>query len=155
MSIDPNLTHRGIANPQSHVVAILNHFGLQRNVVVSAGYSMDKSLSNDGFSFSGEVGDYDPYLKFDAEEACEDTLSNLALTSPRRFDFAVIDGNHNAEYLRRETALMHDLLAPNGVLIVEDVSDAWADIKAEYAGLGSKGWKPAGADGRVGILQAG
>jgi hypothetical protein len=44
-------------------------------------------------------------------------------------------------------------LTPNGVLLLDDVSEAWADIKAEYASLASAGWKPLGADGRVGALQ--
>jgi predicted O-methyltransferase YrrM len=115
---------------------------------------MDKSLSNDGVEFSGESGEYDPYTKFATEQACEATLSNLALTSPGRFDFAVIDGNHDAAYLRRETAIMRELLRPGGVLILDDVSDAWADIKAEYAAMESAAWRTVGADGRVGVLQA-
>jgi hypothetical protein len=44
-------------------------------------------------------------------------------------------------------------LAPNGALLLDDVSEAWTDIKAEYSTLASKGWKPLGADGRVGVLQ--
>jgi hypothetical protein len=50
VSIDPNLTHRGIESPQNHVVAILNHFALQQNAMICVGYSGGKSISNDGFA---------------------------------------------------------------------------------------------------------
>jgi hypothetical protein len=154
MSIDPNLTHRGIERPQEHVIALLNHFGLQKNAIVSVGYSTHKSLSNDGFAFVGENGsEYDPYAKFEAEQACEDTLANLALLSRGRFDFAVVDGNHEGSHLRREAGLVGPLLKPGGILILDDVSDAWADIKDEYDGLSKNGWQAVGADGRVGLLQ--
>jgi hypothetical protein len=95
VSIDPDLTHRGIEHPQKHVIALLNHFGLQRNAMVCVGYSLNKSLSNDGVAFIGENGvEYDPYSRFNAEQSCEDILSDLYTLSPGRFDFAVVDGNH-------------------------------------------------------------
>ena len=61
VSIDPELTHRGIEHPQKHVIAILNHFGLQGNAMICVGYSTSKSISNDGTAFMGENGsEYDP-----------------------------------------------------------------------------------------------
>ncbi len=47
------------------------------------------------------------------------------------------------------------LLKPEGILILDDVSDAWTEIKAEYDGLQSNGWRAVAADGRVGLLQSG
>lgn len=156
VSIDPDLTHRGIENPQKHVIAILNHFGLQGNTVICVGYSTSKSLSNDGTPFLGDNGvEYDPYARFQSEQSCEDTLSNLCLTSQGKFDFAVVDGNHEGSYLRRETAIVRRLLKPEGILILDDVSDTWTEIKAEYDGLLSNGWRAIAADGRVGVLQSG
>ena len=156
VSIDPNLICRGIDSPQKHVVAILNHFGLQRNAIICVGYSSSKSISNDGTSFLAENGvEYDPYAGFQSEQSCEDTLSNLCLTSQGKFDFAVVDGNHEGSYLRRETAIVRRLLRPEGILILDDVSDAWTEIKAEYDGLLSNGWRAVAADGRVGVLQSG
>jgi hypothetical protein len=32
---------------------------------------------------------------------------------------------------------------------------AWTEIKAEYDGLLSNGWRAVAADGRVGVLQSG
>jgi hypothetical protein len=156
VSIDPDLTHRGIEHPQKQVIAILNHFGLQGNAVICVGYSTSKSLSNDGTPFLGDNGvEYDPYARFQSEQSCEDTLSNLCLTSQGKFDFAVVDGNHEGSYLRRETAIVRRLLKPEGILILDDVSDAWTEIKAEYNGMLSNGWRAVAADGRAGVLQSG
>jgi hypothetical protein len=156
ISIDPNIQHQGVENPQNHVMAILNQFGLQKNTVICAGYSMKKTVSNDGLVFVGQDGsEYDPYSKFESEHSCEDVLSNLSLLSEGRFDFAVVDGNHEGDHLSRETLTVRRLLRPDGLLILDDVSDSWADIKAEYAALGASGWRVIGADGRVGILQRG
>ena len=154
VSIDPNLVHRGIDNPQKHVIALLNHFGLQRNAVICVGYSGNKSLSNDGVAFIGETGaEYDPFLAFDREQSCENAMTNLCAISQGRFEFAVLDGNHERSYLQRETATVRRLLKPEGVIILDDVSDSWADIKAEFDDLQSKGWCAVAADGRVGVLQ--
>ena len=154
-SIDPDITHRGIAHPQQHVIASLNHFGLQRNALISVGYSAGKSISNDSECFVGEDGEYDPYTKFDSEQACEGTLANLGILSSGRFDFAVIDGNHEGHHLWREAELLGPPLKPGGLLILDDVSDAWAEIKAEFDHLQKIGRNAVGADGRVGILRRG
>jgi Methyltransferase domain len=154
ISIDPNLTHRGIENTQNHVVAILNQFGLQRNTLICVGYSMNKSISNDGVAFVGEDGtEYDPYARHNGEQSCEKALSNLCLFSRGRFDFAVVDGNHEGKYVHREAELVRTLLKPEGVLILDDVSEAWEEIKEEYDNLRSEHWRAVGADGRVGLLQ--
>jgi hypothetical protein len=156
VSIDPNLTHQGIEYPQKHAIAVLNHFGLQRNAIVCVGYSINKTLSNDGIAFVGQNGvEYDPYSGFQTEQSCEDTLSNLCAFSEGKFDFAVVDGNHEGSHLRREAALLRRLLRPGGILILDDVSEAWTEIKAEFDDLRSKGWRAVAADGRVGLLQSG
>ncbi len=132
----------------------MNHFNLQSNVIICTGYSGQKSVSNDGLSFISEDGsEYDSLAQFSDEQSCQNTLNNLALLYESRFDFAVMDGNHEAEYLRSEVDVARRLLTPNGALLLDDVSEAWTDIKAEYSSLASRGWKPLGADGRVGVLQ--
>jgi hypothetical protein len=154
VSIDPNLIHRGIENPQNRVISILNHFGLQRNAMIFVGYSGGKSISNDGVTFIGEAGEeYDPFSSFSGELSCEDVLRNLITVSEGRFDFAMLDGNHERSYLQAEIAKVRRLLKPNGLLVLDDVSEAWADIKKEYEELHSQGWRALGADGRVGVLQ--
>ena len=81
-------------------------------------------------------------------------LRNLITFSEGRFDFVMLDGNHERNYLQTEIAKVRRLLKPGGVLVLDDVSEAWADIKKEYEELGSQGWRAVGADGRVGILQS-
>ena len=54
-----------------------------------------------------------------------------------------------------KTAVVWRLLKPNGILILDDVNEAWAEIKAEFDNLSSKGWRLVAADGRVGVLQSG
>jgi hypothetical protein len=139
VSIDPNLTHQGIEYTQKHVIAILNYFGLQKNAIICVGYSINKTLSNEGITFFAENGvEYDPYSRFQTEQSCEDTLSNLCAFSHGRFDFAVVDGNHEGSHLRRETALLRRLLRPEGILILDDVSDAWAEIKGSTTTFSQK-----------------
>lgn len=121
--------------------------------MINVGYSAGKCISNDGEWFVGENGEYNPYEKFEEEQACEGTLANLGILSPARFDFAVIDGNHEGTHLRREVELISPLLKPRGILILDDVSEGWAEIKEEYTSLQTLGWSAVGADGRVGILQ--
>lgn len=154
VSIDPNLPHRGIENPQNRVASILNHFGLQRNAMILAGFSGQKSISNDGVTFIGEAGEeYDPFSSFSEELSCEEVLRNLITISEGRFDFAMLDGNHDRSYLQVEIAKVRRLLKPNGLLVLDDVSEAWEDIKKEYEELHAQGWRALGADGRVGVLQ--
>ena len=148
--------NQGIEYTQKHVIAILNHFGLQKNAIICVGYSTNKTVSNDGVAFTDQNGiEYDPYSGFQSEQSCENTLPNLCAISEGKFDFAVVDGNHEGSHLRRETAIVRRLLKPEGILILDDVSDAWTEIKAEYDNLRTKGWRAVAADGRVGVLQAG
>lgn len=154
VSIDPNLSHRGIRHPQDHAIALANYFGLQRNLVVCAGYSGAKSVSNDGKTFDDEAGkSYDPFASFDVELSCEQQLLNLSRISAGRFDFAVLDGNHEADYLVHEVDIVANLLKPGGILILDDVSVHWDGIQKQFVDLQSKGWRSLGADGQVGILQ--
>ena len=123
--------------------------------MILVGYSGLKSISNDGVTFIDDTGlEYDPVSSFSSELSCEDVLRNLITFSEGRFDFVMLDGNHERSYLQTEIAKVRRLLKPGGVLVLDDVSEAWADIKKEYEELGSKGWRALGADGRVGILQS-
>jgi hypothetical protein len=75
------------------------------------------------------------------------------MLSPRRFDFAVMDGNRDATYLRKETEIVRSILRLGSVLILDDVDDNEAGIKAEYLALGSRGWRPIDADGASGSFR--
>jgi hypothetical protein len=149
VSIDPDLPHRNIKNTQRHAIGLLNFFNLQRNVVWVTGYSLEKSISNDGIVFD----EYDPEERFGAELSCEAQLSALRWLAPERFDFAVIDGNHDADYLRREIESMNVLLKPGAILVLDDVSWQWPELQSVFNALDTTCYQKIGTDGRVGVLQ--
>jgi predicted O-methyltransferase YrrM len=150
VSIDPNLPHRGIQRPAEAVIRLLNRYGLQRNSVVLTGYSLAKSISNDGTIFDGQ---YDPFEQYNAEASCERQLDCLARLGATSFDVAVVDGNHETEYLRQEVAAVRRLLRPGGLLVIDDVCASWSNIQKVYTSLRNGDMKEVAADGRVGILQ--
>ena len=82
VSIDPNLICMGILDPQKHVIALLNYFGLQKNVMITVGYSGEKSISNDGYAFIDNKGEeYDPFAGYVKEQSCEFILASYCLIS--------------------------------------------------------------------------
>jgi hypothetical protein len=148
VSIDPNLTHRGISNPMQMVINCLNHFGLQDNAMILTGYSLEKSVSNDGVAITA---DYDPQAAFGTEMSCENQLPALARLMAGQFDFAVIDGNHEGSYLGREVGFVHALLKPAGVLVMDDVD--WSELGVVYTTLDPEQFEQLGTDGRVGLAR--
>lgn len=149
VSIDPNLTHRGIANPQGHVSALVSACGLQSNVLIIAGYSGRKSISNDGTVFDG----YDPAKEFINESACEETVRNLVQLAPKSFDLVFLDGNHEAAYLLNELKQLLPLMRNGCFVVLDDVDAAWVEIRNVFENIGELGLDPIGTDGRVGIAR--
>lgn len=147
VSIDPNLTHRGIEHPQDHVLALLSRFRLQRNSLVISGYSKTKSISNDGVTFSG----YDPAASFEDEAACENCLLSLAALGVGKFHMALVDGNHEGDYVSRELTALAPLLEEGAVLVMDDVNSAWDEIASIFSSLGDYGFEAKATDGRVGL----
>jgi hypothetical protein len=147
VSVDPNTPHRGVVNPLQQVISLLNLFELQRNVLVLTGYSLEKSISNDGLTFAA----YDPVREFTHEVSCEQQLTALTRLVRSPFDFCVIDGNHDPAYLSREIRCVDAILKPGGLLILDDVHWRFPEIEDTY-----RKWRAVyatvGADGRVGIL---
>ena len=148
VSIDPNLTHRGIPRTMETVLALLTNFGLEDRVAILTGYSLEKSLSNQGEILAG----YDPVARFSTERACTHQLRLLAELAPARFDLCLMDGNHDAEYLRRELDQVHALLRPGGLLVLDDVSSGWPEIEAAFREIAEDRFQKLGADGRIGVL---
>ncbi len=150
VSVDPDISHRGVAHPQRAVCDLLARFGLGERHLLICGYSLDKCVSNDGVVFNG----YDPAAAWKAEAAPENVLPGL-VAGGQRFDAALIDGNHDAAYLRRELVEITRLLTPDGVLVLDDVDDNWDRIRRLFHEIGAGDWpyEPVLADGRVGILR--
>jgi hypothetical protein len=149
MAVDPNVPHREIISPQNHVLALLSHFGLQRNTLVIVGYSGRKAVSNDGVIY----GAYDPSQNFSRENACENVLANITVLVGTRIDVAILDGNHDAVYLRRELDELAGALRPGGLVVLDDVDTAWDELRQVYRSLPSRKWDDLGTDGRVGVLR--
>jgi hypothetical protein len=149
IGVDPNLTHRGVADPQSHVAALLTACKLQRNVMLVAGYSSRKSISNDGVVFDG----YDPVLQISSEFGCEDCIASLAELAPRQFDLVLMDGNHEAKYLQDELIMARRILRPGGLVVLDDVDIWWKELKAVFSRIGDLGFRAIGENGRIGIAR--
>jgi hypothetical protein len=150
VSIDPNIRHVGIQNTQTYTLALLTRFGLQHNSLLICGYSLEKVPGNDGI----KSADYEPLTAF--EVACENTLTSLDRLGAR-FSVVVMDGHHDASYLRRELRLVQAMLEEGGLLFLDDVSAVWKGIRELFKELGEddSAWalEQIGYDGRVGALR--
>ena len=149
VSIDPNIPHLGVDKPAAEALALLEHFGLQGHTLMLTGYTLEKNLSNHGFIYAG----YDPLKRYDEEVSCEHQLEGLALWSRNAFHFCVIDGNHDAAYLRREVEWIDQLLHPGGLLILDDVTEVWEEIRRVHATMDRTRYLDLGSDGRVAVLK--
>jgi hypothetical protein len=149
VSVDPNIPHRGVHNPQSYVVQLLSRFQLQANSIILAGYSQKKSVSNDGVVFEG----YDPVAHFSKELGCENVLANLSVITGSKFDFVFLDGNHEGAYLRREIDACTKLLRPGALLVLDDVDEHWSEIRDVFRSLNKANFTEILADRRVGIAR--
>jgi len=102
VSIDPNIAHREIEDPQAHVVALLHHFGLLANNLIIPGYTLEQT--------AGEATTGNIEADHLAGLACENVLAALEHLCGPRFDLVLLDGNHEQSYLAREFAALGGLL---------------------------------------------
>jgi len=153
VGIDPNISHRGIQRPSAHALELLRHFGLQERVLFVDGFSLHRNLGNDGFDrYDHQI---DPFAELEEVAAPEQVLPRLRMLGEGRFDLAVLDGNHDAEYLRVELEHVAALLRPGGLLVLDDVSRGiWREIRATFESLCDEDdprFERVGTDGRVGV----
>ena len=149
-SVDPDIPHRGVDHPQLAVNGLLANFGLTERHILICGFSLEKNFSNDSVVFDG----YDPATAWAQEAAPENVLPRL-VDSGLTFDAAFIDGNHDPRYLRRELAELTTLLAPGGLLVLDDVNEWWEGIRDVFDEVSGGEWpfERVDADGRIGILR--
>ncbi len=150
VAIDPNVPHRGIERPNDICIELLTRMGIQNNVLCINGYSLEKSLSNDGKVYDGV---YNPEKNFALELGAGNQLSYLLKLSADFYHFIVLDGNHNSEYLKRELELASELIVENGVIIVDDVDLNWPSIKKVFEECQIFGLSNVYTNGRIGILE--
>ncbi len=139
VSVDPDMTHRGIAEPRRHVLALLGHFGLLANNLVVAGYSLERSW--------GEAP---------AEPACEQVLDSLATVCGEGLDLVLLDGHHAGEYLARELTALRPALRPGAVVVVDDVEvGPWDEVVQVFDTVtaDTDHFEELGRDGRIGVLR--
>jgi hypothetical protein len=152
VSIDPNIPHIGIDEPQSHVLALLAHFGLQRANLVACGYTLEKTPGSDALDVAG----YDPAAAWEHEPAGENALLHFQRLGAR-FDLALVDGSHIGDYARRELRILGQMIRPGGLVFLDDVSESWSELLDLFAEAtsspGAWPFERAGYDGRVGILR--
>ena len=142
VSVDPNLPHLGTEDPQSHVLALLDHFGLQRNNIVIPGYSLHRVANR---TQAGTFAD---------EPAGEHTLENLERLGVR-FDLALIDGNHDLEYVRGELELLVRLLPGEALLMLDDIANEHTRIPELFEEVVAGRWpfEQVDRDRRIGVLR--
>ncbi len=123
--IDPNIPHRGVTDLQTKFFDASQRFGLLKDILLIPGYSLNKSLSNDGVEFNS----YNPIQNFDREVAPENVLLSLTKRQFGTFDIAILDGNHNSTYLKNEISQVDKMLNKGGLIVFDDVNDFWSPIK--------------------------
>jgi hypothetical protein len=144
VSVDPDVTHRKISHPQEHAVALLHHFGLLSTNLIVPGYTLERA-SGDGPAASD--AEYRDRL------ACENVLENLGRAGSGPFDFVLLDGNHERDYLIRELGALRGLLAEGSIVVFDDIGE-WAGVRDVFAEvLEGDDFVELGQDGRVGVLQ--
>jgi hypothetical protein len=147
VAVDPNVTYQLLTHPQDTVAKLLAAAGVQDRVVLICGYSRSKNPSNQGRVLDG----YDPLTEFANEIAPESVLANLRELGVQ-FGWALLDGNHNANYLRAELAELRPLILPDGKVFLDDCSESWPDIRDVF-GSAPDGWHAEATDGRTGVLR--
>jgi hypothetical protein len=142
VSVDPNIPHREVEDPQSHAFALLEHFNmLSRNLIIN-GYTLQRG--DESITHAEDYG---------RAAACENVLSSLYDLAGPSFDLVLIDGNHEEEYLSREIAAIRRLLTADGIVVLDDIVD-WPGVAAVFERVAAdERFVRLGDDGRVGILQ--
>ncbi len=151
ISIDPNLTHRGISNPMEYSNYLLGKYNLDKNSLVVCGYSLDKSVSNDGENYDEK---YNPFEKFENENAPQNVLENLWLVRRNFIDLVLIDGNHEVSYLENEINKVSLLMRDTGIIILDDIDPVhWKDLFDLFEKLDRGQYRVLFTDNRIAVIQ--
>jgi predicted O-methyltransferase YrrM len=146
ISIDPNIPHRKVINPQYVVNSVLSNFDLEKNTLLINSYSGDfndyiESRTNSNITYCYENG----YAPLDA-------LGKLLKLNNNFIHVAFVDGNHEKSSLIYEVETIHKLLTKGGLLVLDDVTDYWYEVKEVYESIEKVGFQKWLYDERVAIL---
>jgi predicted O-methyltransferase YrrM len=147
VAVDPNVARWGATRAQDVVVHLLREAAVEDRVLLVCGYTLERNPN-----YSGRIVDgYDPSIEHRNEAAPVEVLQNLESLGIQ-FAWAVLDGNHDASYLRAELGRVEPLLRDDGVVFLDDCNTYWPEIQAVFKSAGDR-WYPDGHDGRVGVLR--
>lgn len=151
VSIDPNIIHLEIEHPQQYVTHLAAHFGLAEHHLLLTGYTLEKNVAQyDAKAWQQTQSGLAHMAQQTAPEKVLPGLAQLGL----RFDFTVIDGNHDAAYLAREVSVIKGMLADSALLIFDDVNEHWDRIETFFKTLLlDPAFTLVGRDDRLGILR--
>jgi hypothetical protein len=159
ISVDPGMPHRGIETPDRVTLSLLDRFGLTANNLLVTGFSLTRNVRDDGYASLAyplaAISDETAAATLREDAACEQVLPNLARLLPGRFDVAVLDGNHDGDYLREELRHVDVALRSGGLLVVDDIGTSFYEgVRDAFQDLstGGGGYTELGNDGRVGVL---
>ena len=144
IAIDPNVITAGIDNPQQHVIGILDHYQLLGSVLLLSSYSFERTELSGAPSVDGPL-----------PPSGVNALTQLARLGVR-FDVALVDGNHRGSTVSRELEWLRGRLNPGAIVFLDDVTDAWNEIRDVFNQLAAdtgSGFVAVGHDGRVGALR--
>jgi hypothetical protein len=141
IAIDPNIGSEEVANPQEHVVAVLERWGLLGSVVLVFGYSFEPT------ALSSRVG---PGIPPAAGVGVLPLLGRL----PIEIDVALVDGNHAGSTVSRELEWLRTRARSGALVFLDDVTEWYLEIM-EVFNRATEGetWTAVGHDGRIGVLE--
>ncbi len=147
IAVDPDLPYRGLDHNQDRVCALLERFGVADRVLLVRGYSDAK--------MPGAIGAMADAPESSATAAPARVLTNLdRALAPRSLDWALLDGNHDGEYLHAELARLLGVMKPGSLVFLDDCDDSWPEVAAAFDAEGrSAAWRAVATDGRIGVLE--
>lgn len=148
VSVDPNVPHRGVDNPQDMVLGLMTRYGLESSWLPIAGFTLKRGELTELQNHKKSTTAFSSYYGF----APEYVLHNLEKLGVQ-FDFALIDGNHDAEYLNREIQFLSKLVRPGGFLFLDDVDEEWDGVIELFDNLDGSRFCKVAHVGRIGVVQ--
>lgn len=148
VSIDPNIPHRGIDAPHDLVTGLMTRYSLEANWLPITGFTLARTAVRDVLNRRNGPTAFASYHGFSATFSLRN-LRRLGL----KFDFVLIDGNHNAGYLKREIDVLAELVRPGGLLFLDDVDEYWEGVVEVFKSLDDRRFKRAAHKGRVGVVR--
>lgn len=118
LAIDPDLPCRGYERMQEAVTRVLRELDIEDVVLRLAGYSLHKSVRNEG--------------RVDDEIVAQWQLSNLTKLIRGKVDFVLLDGNHNGMYVEEEVMVCHRLLKPGGAIFIHDITRHYPGLQKAF-----------------------